>query len=59
LNQFTSNQWTILQDTSSAEVGQELDHVIGHRGSDGQMGTRRLESVLIGNPVKFNDDTFR
>jgi hypothetical protein len=47
-----------LQDTSGAEVSQELDHVIGHRGSDGQMGTRRLESVLISNPGGGDGDTF-
>ncbi len=39
-----------LQDTSGTEVSQELDHVIGHRRRDGQMGTRGLESVLIGHP---------
>ena len=32
--------------------------MIGHRGSDGQMGTRGLESVLIGNPRGGDGDTF-
>ena len=32
--------------------------MIGHRGSDGQVGTRRLESVLIGHPAGGDGDTF-
>jgi hypothetical protein len=44
-----------LQDTGGAEVSQELDHVIGHRGSDGQVSTRGLESVLIGYPGGGDD----
>jgi hypothetical protein len=32
-----------------------LDDVIGHRRSDGQVSAGRAESVLIGNPVNFDD----
>jgi len=37
--------------SSGSQVGQELDNMIGHGGSDGQVSSAGLESVLVSNPV--------
>jgi hypothetical protein len=45
-----------LQTTGGSQVGEHLDDVLGHGGSDGQMVTFGLESVLIDDPVDSQDD---
>ena len=48
-----------LQSTSSLQIGEELDDVLGHRWRSRQMVTGSLESVLISDPVDGDDDTIR
>ena len=45
-----------LQKSSSFQIGQHFDDVLGHRGRSGQVITSSLETVLIGNPVDSNDN---
>jgi hypothetical protein len=48
-------EYFFLQFSSSSQIGQHLDHVIGHGRSYGQVSTGRLESVLISHPINFDD----
>ena len=48
-------EYSNLQFSSSSQIGQHLDHVIGHGRSYGQVSTGRLESVLISHPINFDD----
>merc|ERR1711980_69399 len=41
----------LFEFANSPQVRQHLDDVLGHGGSNGQMVTSGLESVLISNPV--------
>jgi hypothetical protein len=44
-----------LQFSRRFQVGQQLDHVIGHGRGYGQVITLRLESVFVGFPGHFDD----
>ena len=48
-------EYSNLQFSSSSQIGQHFDHVIGHGRSYGQVSTGRLESVLISHPINFDD----
>lgn len=48
----------LLQLAGGPQVSQELDNVLGHRRSDGQVVTLSLETVLVSNPVDGDGQTF-
>ena len=50
---------TNLQTAGSSQVGEELDDVGGHRRGSRQVVSSSLESVLIGDPVGGDGESFR